>query len=135
MVGMYLKLIKGHKNIKLLGWIKNKNDFFNQIDIFCSISKIEPFGIVILEAMARGIPVICSKCNGPKDIIRSGHNGMLIEINNLAKLKKNLRELKKNKSMLKKLSKNGLQEVKNRYTLVSYKRNLLNLLYGNKIIC
>ena len=131
----YIKLVKGHKNIKLLGWIKNKNDFFNEIDVFCSISKIEPFGIVILEAMARGIPVICSKCNGPKDIIRSGYNGMLIEDDNLAKLAKDLNELKKNKNMLNKFSKNGLQEVKNRYTLKSYRRNLLDFLDGNKIIC
>ena len=60
---------------------------------------------------------------------------MLIEDDNLAKLAKDLNELKKNKNMLNKFSKNGLQEVKNRYTLKSYRRNLLDFLDGNKIIC
>ena len=37
-------------NIKLLGWIKNKDLFFKKIDAFCSSSYEEPFGLVIIEA-------------------------------------------------------------------------------------
>ena len=38
----------------------------------------EPFGLVILEAMAAGVPVIASDRGGPADIIASGQDGILV---------------------------------------------------------
>ena len=39
----------------------------------------EPFGLVIAEAMARGLPVIASNVGGPSEIITHGKNGLLVE--------------------------------------------------------
>jgi len=38
----------------------------------------EPFGIVILEGMASGIPVIATAAGGPLDILRPGVDGVLV---------------------------------------------------------
>lgn len=37
----------------------------------------EPFGLVVIEAMARGVPIIASNIGGPAEIITSGANGLL----------------------------------------------------------
>ena len=53
-------------------------EFFDAIDVLLVPSWEEPFGIVVLEGMASGIPVIATAAGGPLDIIQSGTNGILI---------------------------------------------------------
>jgi glycosyltransferase involved in cell wall biosynthesis len=53
-------------------------DFFSAIDILLVPSWEEPFGLVLLEAMASGIPVIGTAAGGPLDILRSGEHGILV---------------------------------------------------------
>jgi len=50
-----------------------------QSDLFILPSWQEAFGVVYLEAMARGIPAIGCKGQGAEDIIRSGVDGLLVE--------------------------------------------------------
>jgi glycosyltransferase involved in cell wall biosynthesis len=53
-------------------------DFFEAIDVLLVPSWEEPFGIVLLEAMASGLPVIATAAGGPLDIIRPGVDGILV---------------------------------------------------------
>jgi glycosyltransferase involved in cell wall biosynthesis len=52
--------------------------FFSMIDILAVPSWEEPFGIVLLEAMASGVPVIATNRGGPTEIIRSALHGVLV---------------------------------------------------------
>ena len=81
----------------MLGWIKNKDEFFKKIDIFFCSSYIEPFGLVILEAMLNGVPVISTKCKGPMDIIEHMKNGILVNIDDKQEMVKAIRLLEKDK--------------------------------------
>jgi hypothetical protein len=47
-------------------------------DLFLHCSITETFGLVVLEAMASGIPVIARDQGGPSDIIRHGQTGYLV---------------------------------------------------------
>jgi glycosyltransferase involved in cell wall biosynthesis len=53
-------------------------DFFDSIDVLLVPSWEEPFGIVVLEGMASGVPVIATAAGGPLDIVRSGVDGILV---------------------------------------------------------
>ena len=53
-------------------------EFFSTVDILIVPSWEEPFGIVLLEAMASGVPVIATNRGGPADIIRSALHGILV---------------------------------------------------------
>ncbi len=48
-------------------------------DIFILLSQFDTFGLVVLEAMAAGLPVIISTMVGAKDIVRNGENGYIID--------------------------------------------------------
>jgi len=61
-------------------------DFFEAVDVLAVPSWEEPFGIVLLEAMATGIPVIATDRGGPLDIITSGFHGILVPPRNPAAL-------------------------------------------------
>lgn len=62
------------------GWVSDKRDFFDGIDIFCLTSHYEPYGIVLAEAFIHGTPVVSYNAEGPSNIITSGKNGMLCEV-------------------------------------------------------
>jgi glycosyltransferase involved in cell wall biosynthesis len=53
----------------------------------------EPFGQVIVEGMAAGLPVIATAAGGPLEIIRSGHDGILVPPGDPEPLARALRSL------------------------------------------
>jgi glycosyltransferase involved in cell wall biosynthesis len=50
-------------------------------DIFAMTSLVDSFGIVLIEAMARGLPVIAPNIVGVRDVVIDGVNGLLVEHN------------------------------------------------------
>jgi glycogen synthase len=42
-------------------------------------SRVEPFGIVVLEAMAAGLPVVVSARGGASEIVRDGVDGLVVD--------------------------------------------------------
>lgn len=55
--------------IRLCGWVDDVESFLSGIDVFVLPSLDEPFGIVILEAMARGKAIISTRTQGPAEIL------------------------------------------------------------------
>jgi hypothetical protein len=60
---------------------ETKNHLLASADIFISLADNtqETFGLSLLEAQARSIPVIASRFNGYKDLVRDGMDGFLID--------------------------------------------------------
>lgn len=77
--------------------LKDKIIFYGQVahkevynklsdcDVFVLPSEYETFGVVLIEALACGKPVISTKCGGPEDIV-NGRNGILVEVDNVVEL-------------------------------------------------
>lgn len=57
------------KLVDFCGWVDDVSSFIDRGDIFVLPSRDEPFGIVLLEAMARGKPIIASRVSGPLDFL------------------------------------------------------------------
>lgn len=84
--GMLLKLVEDlglKNNVKLPGYTGNITQALLDSSIFALSSVFEGFSLVILEAMACGVPVVSYACPcGPRDLIREGVDGFLVPVNN-----------------------------------------------------
>ncbi len=58
--------------------VGNVAEFLHQADFYLHTATYEPFGLVLLEAMAAGLPVITLDGKGNRDIIEEGKNGYMI---------------------------------------------------------
>lgn len=67
-------------NVKLLGHVDPVRNVLQEADLLVHTSIIpEPFGQVIVEGMANGLPVIATDMGGPREIVVDGETGLLIE--------------------------------------------------------
>ena len=73
-------------------WIDDVSNALDAADIFVLPSLDEPFGIVMLEAMARGVPIISTKTKGPTEVL-SAETARLVEIGSVDALYHALREV------------------------------------------
>ncbi len=67
------------------GNVSKVEEFLWQADIYLHTAWYEPFGLVFLEAMAAGVPVVALDGLGNRDVIENGRNGYIISDQNAGK--------------------------------------------------
>ena len=101
----------------LLGFVEDEKKplYYKAADIFClpSTTMAESFGIVNLEAMAAGIPIVASDLGGIPDIVKHGENGLLAKPCNVQSLADALTYLLKNEDIRKNFGNKGREMVDN----------------------
>ena len=58
-----------NENVQFLGRRNDIPNLMKDVDLFVLPSLREPFGIIVLEAMAMGTPIIATRCEGPLEIL------------------------------------------------------------------
>ncbi len=89
-------------------------DAYRAADVFLFPSTTETFGLVALEAMACGVPVIAANTGGVLDIIRDGENGLLFNPERPAEIGALLRRLQQQPALRERLAEQGLQRARSR---------------------
>lgn len=65
--------------VTLHGNVNHPEHYLQQAVLYLHTAKYEPFGLVLLEAMACGLPVVCTDGGGNGDLIEEGVNGYLVQ--------------------------------------------------------
>ena len=99
------------KHIKILGWRDRLNSFWPKINCLVHTTDVEPFGRVIIEAMAHGIPIIAVAAGGPSEIIISGKTGLLFNIEGSEELFNAMKIIAEDRGLAHKLAINAKQYV------------------------
>ena len=134
-------LVKLTENLKLSSSVqffnedKNIVERFLESSIFVLSSRYEGFGMVIIEAMACGLPAISFDCPcGPKEIISKNKDGFLIENGNIRAFASAINELIADENLRLQLGTNARENVK-RFTaeiVMPQWQKLFNDLHINK---
>lgn len=92
--------------------IKDISQKYLESSIFVLSSRYEGFGLVIVEAMACGLPVVSFACPcGPRDIIKDGEDGLLVENGNIERLSQQISFLIENEEYRKQMGHCALKNV------------------------
>ena len=111
-----IKSLKIENHVFLPGNTGNIGEWYASADIYVLTSRYEGFPNSLVEAMAYGLPVISFDCDtGPRNIIRNGIDGLLVQAENVDELVKALQRLMKNENLRKRFSKRAT-EVRERYS-------------------
>jgi glycosyltransferase involved in cell wall biosynthesis len=106
---------KNSTNIEFIGSVSDsmKKELFRDSDVLVAPSVIpEPFGIVIIEAYAHGVPVITSRTGAFPEIVREGETGLLVNPEFVDDLFSAMVKFSEDKSLLATMSANCIEEAR-----------------------
>lgn len=104
---------QGWRDVIFTGYVSNEDKarYLASADIFCSpATGGEGLGIVLLEAMAAGKPIVASNISGYATVINSGLDGLLVPPRNSGELATAVGQLLKHEPLRQRFSRAGLQK-------------------------
>jgi len=116
--GKYQKQVRdyGLKDVHFIGPVSDGElpSYYSTADIFCApATGQESFGIVLLEAMALGKPVIASNIEGYAGVMTDGKEGLLVPPKSADGLAKALRTLMADEELRRQMGERGILTAKN----------------------
>jgi len=99
--------------VKLLGFVteEQKSVALAVADVFVSTSQHEGFGLVFLEAMAFGLPIVCYDKGGQTDFLATGVTGSVVRLNDLEAFTNAVRTLAADRATLHDIGANNRRRV------------------------
>jgi len=114
------------RNITLHGNVNKVEEFLFESTVCLHAATYEPFGLVLLEAMAAALPVGCLDGKGNRDLIEEGKNGYLLSKPNVEQFANRILQLIQSPELYQSMSQYA-QEFAKRYDMEMYVNRLLEL--------
>src|SRR5579863_988552 len=111
-------------HLKFLGNRSDVASVLRACDVFCHAAPWEPFGIVALEAMAVGLPIVVPNAGGIREILDSGEGGLLYPALNDRALGQAMVMLAHNSALRKSMKAAGRRIVEERFSVQRYLSDL-----------
>ena len=102
-------------------------DAYHGADLFLLPSAHEPFGIVILEAWASGLPVVASRVGGVRSLVGDGVDGVLFDPSNAGQLVEAVTSLIGDPERARSVAQAGCAKARDRYSWDTVTRDLLKV--------
>lgn len=113
---------------RFLSWRADPAPLFAAADAVVVPSRREPLGNVVIEAWARAKPVVASLSEGPRQLIKTGKNGLLVSIDDAKALAYALRLVVDETSLKRQLGEAGYETYRTSFTEDVVVRQYLDLL-------
>jgi glycosyltransferase involved in cell wall biosynthesis len=105
-------------HIRLLGRVEDMEAFYADLDVFVLPSiQPEPFGLVAIEAMERGVPVVATNHGGPTEIIEDGVDGFLVDADSPERMAERIIALLSDASLRERIGQAGRRKRRERFSI------------------
>lgn len=118
-------------NVSMLGHVDDIQGLMNTADLLIHTSVTpEPFGQVIVEGMAAGLPVVASNEGGPVEIVVPGETGLLIEPGDAAILADSIKWMLDHPEERRRMADNGMKRVKEQFVIENTVKDIVDYYKG-----
>ena len=107
--------------VELLGWVTGAEvaRVLNTVDVLLLPSHFEGMPNAVLEAMAAGVPVVCTRVGSLPDLIRDGENGYLCEVEDTAAMAAAVQRLLRDAGLAAQVGQRGRETIRARHAMES----------------
>jgi phosphatidylinositol alpha-1,6-mannosyltransferase len=118
------------QHIEFLGHVSDEalKSAYQNCTVFVLPSAGEGFGLVFIEAMAFGKPVVAARAGAAPEVVWDGQTGLLVEHGDVAQLTQAIATLLQNPDLSRQMGQAGLEVVKTRFSFNAFKANLSDIL-------
>lgn len=102
--------------VKLLGWRSDRAALFQAADICVFSSRYEPFGTVFVQSWAQKTPVVTTTADGPRQFVRDGEDGLVVEIDDEAAMKVAIERVINDRALAETMVINGYKRYQGEFT-------------------
>jgi len=122
------------ESVTLLGWRSDIPEIFADCDIFALSSDWEGLGIVLLEAMAAGRPIIATRVGGVPEIVEDGATGILVAPGDSHAFAEAILKLSRDEKLREEMGRKGREKAEREFNMkivaLKYERLYEKLLLG-----
>lgn len=118
-------------SVSFEGLVDNPEDYLKRAKIYLHTALYEPFGLVLVEAMACGLPVVCTDGKGNRDLIEDGENGFMVWERDAKQLADKIQYLLENENERKRMGENA-HRFAQQFGMEEYVKKLLLIYSGMK---
>jgi glycosyltransferase involved in cell wall biosynthesis len=110
-----MRTLQLESRVTFHGAVQRPHDALANMDVLVLPSEAEGFGLVLIEAMAAGVPVVATRAPGIRDVVRHGTTGLLVPIGSPEKLAEAIASATDNSALRRKLIILGKEHVHRRF--------------------
>ena len=103
-------------SVRFLGWRDDVSDLLAASDLFFMPSLWEGFGLVLLEAMAQGLPVVASQVSAIPEVVDEGETGLLAAARDVPAFRVALLRLLRDRSLARRMGNQGRRRLEQHFS-------------------
>ncbi|MDX2157463.1 MAG: glycosyltransferase family 4 protein [Hyphomicrobiaceae bacterium] len=109
----------GLRNVHFAGARPNGADLMAAFDVFALSSRWEGLGLVLLEAMSRGVPIVATRGGAIPEVLAQGELGLLSDVSDADGMRRNIVRLRSDADLQARLVRNGHCAIEQRYSVAA----------------
>ncbi|WP_303151306.1 glycosyltransferase [Megasphaera elsdenii] len=119
------------RQVVFAGYRQDVADFYKMADLFLFPSRREGLSLALMEAMANGLPVICSNIRGNRDLIQHQRGGYLVSANEVKQWQAAIKQGTDEENIWLKYGRYNQQRVKCSFSSSTVNEQLKKLYFSN----